>query len=154
MAVIELPPEAGEGPGVCGKLNFWLYGFRKAAAAWEDLYSELLEGCGFKRGKGCGVVFYHSERDLAGVVHGDDFTFCGCQGELDWISKRMKSWFEIKVRAILGPEECDNREVVILGRLVKWTREGIEYKADPKHRAVLLERFGFREGETRALANN
>ena len=99
-------------------------------------------------------MFYHSGRDLAGVVHGDDFTFCGCQGDLDWMSQRMKSWFEIKVRAVLGPEESDDKEVVILGRIVKWTQEGIEYKADPKHRAVLLEKFGFREGETRALANN
>ena len=65
----------------------------------------------------------------------------------------MKSWFEIKVRAVLGPEERDDREVVILGRVVRWTKEGIEYKADPKHRLALLEKFGFKEGETRALAN-
>jgi hypothetical protein len=32
---IQLPSEAGAGPGICGKLNFWLYGFRKAAPAWE-----------------------------------------------------------------------------------------------------------------------
>ena len=73
---------------------------------------------------------------------------------MDWIIGKMKSWFEIKVRAILGPEGRDDKEVVILGRILRWTREGIEYKADPKHRAVLLEKFGFREGETRALANN
>jgi hypothetical protein len=30
-----------------GKLNYWLYGFRPAAAAWEKLYSEELEGAGF-----------------------------------------------------------------------------------------------------------
>jgi hypothetical protein len=28
---IELPDEVGRPKGVCGKLNFWLYGFRKAA---------------------------------------------------------------------------------------------------------------------------
>ena len=47
---IELPPEAGEGAGRCGKLNYWLYGFRPAAQAWEDLYSERLESVGFVRG--------------------------------------------------------------------------------------------------------
>ncbi len=70
----------GAEEGVCGKLVFWLYGFRKAAAAWEDLYSEKFESCGLKRGMGCGVVFYHSGRDLSCVVHGDDFTFCGLDG--------------------------------------------------------------------------
>ena len=34
----ELPEECGAGPEICGKLNFWLNGFRKAAAAWEALY--------------------------------------------------------------------------------------------------------------------
>eukprot|EP00973_Karenia_brevis_P092898 12414579-Karenia_brevis.AAC.1 len=29
----------------------------------------------------------------------------------------MNSWFEIKVRAVLGPEEKDDKEVTILGRL-------------------------------------
>ena len=32
---VELPEECGCPPGVCGKLNNWLYGFRPAAAAWE-----------------------------------------------------------------------------------------------------------------------
>eukprot|EP00973_Karenia_brevis_P026388 3640341-Karenia_brevis.AAC.1 len=35
----------------------------------------------------------------------------------------MESWFEIKVRAILGPEEQDDKEVVILGRIVRWLKE-------------------------------
>ena len=36
---IELPEEANCPPGMCGKLNYWLCGFRPAAAAWEKLYS-------------------------------------------------------------------------------------------------------------------
>ena len=72
---MELPREAGEPEGMCGKLNYWLYGFRPAAAAWENLYSGLLCGVGFERGESCGVVFYHPERDLSLAAHGDDFTF-------------------------------------------------------------------------------
>ena len=74
---IELPSECGAGEGMCGKLNFWLYGFRPAAAAWEKHYSRLFEEVGFERGRSCGVVFYHEGRDLSLAVHGDDFTFCG-----------------------------------------------------------------------------
>eukprot|EP00973_Karenia_brevis_P051186 7109311-Karenia_brevis.AAC.1 len=29
----------------------------------------------------------------------------------------MESWFKIKVRAVLGPEEKDDKEVTIFGRL-------------------------------------
>ena len=74
---IELPEECKCPKGMCGKLVYWLYGFRPAAAAWERLYSGKLVGEGFVRGESCGVVFYHPDRDLSLVVHGDDFTFCG-----------------------------------------------------------------------------
>ena len=56
---------------VCGELTFWLYGFRKAAVAWEELYSGKLMESGFKRGLTCVVVFYHAETDFPLVVHGE-----------------------------------------------------------------------------------
>ena len=136
---IELPEECGAPPGMCGKLNFWLYGFRKAASAWESLYSEKLEEVGFERGEACGVVFYHEGRDLSLAVHGDDFTFCGYEEDLFWIRDLMAKWFEIKVRGILGGGQKDDKEIVILGRVVQWCKDGIRYQADPKHRRLLLE---------------
>ena len=57
----------------------------------------------------------------------------------------MMSWFEIKVRALLGPEEGDDKSIVLLGRQVRWTAESIEYEADPKHRKLIMEHFGFDE---------
>ena len=128
---IELPEECGVGKGMCGKLNFWVYGFRPAAAAWETHYAELFEAVGFERGKSCGVVFYHVGRDLSVAVHGDDFTFCGFEEDLMWIRDLMEGWFEIKVRGIRGPESKDDKEVTILGRTVRWGENGIEYEADP-----------------------
>ena len=58
---IYLPEECGAPPRTCGKLAYWLYGFRPAASAWEKHYSGLLEAEGFRRGTGCGVVLYHPE---------------------------------------------------------------------------------------------
>eukprot|EP00973_Karenia_brevis_P043089 5966099-Karenia_brevis.AAC.1 len=55
----------------------------------------------------------------------------------------MESWFEIKVRAVLGPGPKDDKEVTILGRIVRWKEEGIEYEAHPMHRRIMLEYFGF-----------
>ena len=109
---------------MCGKLEFWLYGFRRAASAWESFYGERFEGVGFTRGLSCGVVLYHKERDISVVVHGDDFTLCGLEEDLWWIKGLMESWFEIKVRGVLGPDPGDQKEVTILGRRVVWGEGG------------------------------
>ena len=47
---IELPAEAGAREGMCGKLDFCLYGFRDVASAWEAFYSEKFVQAGLKRG--------------------------------------------------------------------------------------------------------
>ena len=65
---VELPEECGGSEGMCGKLVHWLYGFRKAASAWEDHYAGLFEKEGFIRGYSCGVVFYHLERDISFLI--------------------------------------------------------------------------------------
>ena len=107
---VDLPPECGCPEGFCGKLNFWLYGMRPAAAAWEKHYAELLEGKGFKRGEACGVAFYHADMDVSIVVHGDDFTLCGLKEDLLTVQGWMASWFDIKVRGMLGPDREDDKE--------------------------------------------
>ena len=61
-AYVELPEESGCPEAMCAKFNYWLYGFRKAVGAWENLHSSLFEGAGFRRGEACGVVFYSMER--------------------------------------------------------------------------------------------
>ena len=92
---IELPAEVGAAKGKWGKFNYWLYGFKPAAQARESLYAEKFEEAGFNRGVGSPVAFWHQERDLACVVHGDDFTFSGYDDNSIWIECLMKEWFEI-----------------------------------------------------------
>ena len=52
--------------------NSGLHGFRKAASAWEEICAEIVEQEGFR---GCLVIFRYEEKDVVGVVHGDDFVF-------------------------------------------------------------------------------
>ena len=150
---IELPAEAGAEEGKCGKLVYWLYGCREAAQAWEEHYSEKMESVGFERGVHSPVVFFHPGKDLSCVVHGDDFTFEGEAEDLKWITQKMKEWFEVKIRGTLGPEDEDDKVVTILGRIVKWEDWGVGYQADPRHRQLIMEYFGF-DDSTRALQNN
>eukprot|EP00973_Karenia_brevis_P067756 9426443-Karenia_brevis.AAC.1 len=50
----ELPEECHCPPGYCGKLKYWMYGMRQAAAAWGKHYAETLSSIGCSRGISCG----------------------------------------------------------------------------------------------------
>ena len=151
---IELPPECHAPSGHCGKLSFWLYGFRKAAVQWEQHYAAQLEEVGFVRGLGCSVLFFHQERDIALAVHGDDFIATGRDADVEWFCEYIRKCFEVKVRAVLGEGDHYDKEVVMLGRTVKWVDgKGVDIVADEKHRRTILEYFGF-DGKTSALTDN
>ena len=150
---IALPVECNAPPGTCGKLNYWLYGFRRAASEWEQHYASLLEAVGFVRGAGCPVLFFHATRDIALAVHGDDFVATGLGDQLSWLSTYLQSCFEVKVRATLGEEQRDEKEVVMLGRLVRWTPEGVEMEADPKHRDLVLRALALDDSSNGLTSN-
>ena len=150
---IVLPDEANHGPGKCGRLNFWLYGFRPAAQAWEDFYSRCFREVGFTRGMGCPVVFRHVGRDIDIAVHGDDFVVAALPKQLHWIREKIESWFETKVRGMLGPDAGDDKQITFLGRIVEWTESGIEFQADPKHRQMVIDLYQFND-RTKAVVTN
>ena len=83
--------------------------------AWVDFYAEVMEEAGFLKGVGCSVIFMHEEKDLLDAVHGDDFVFGGNDEDLKWVAKVLAAKFVIKVRAVLGPEDEDQRDEVLLG---------------------------------------
>ena len=85
------------------------------------------------------------------VVHGDDFTFSAADEDLNWAENNIKKWFEVKIRARLGPDPGDDKEAVLLGRIVRVTEKGFEYEADPRHREVILKEFGFDENTKGAI---
>ena len=73
-AYVDLPPECSK-PGVCGKLQYWLYGMRPASHSWQEEYTRRLVGMGFVAGEVSPCCFYRETDDVSCVVHGDDFTF-------------------------------------------------------------------------------
>ena len=149
---IELPEEVGAAQDKVGKLRRWLYGFRPAAAAWEAHYAHKLEEVGFKRGLATPVSFYHEEKDVNLVVHGDDFTFTGEDASLRWVEDMMSQWYEVKVRARLGPGDQDDKEATLLGRIVRWEAWGISCEANPKYRESVLEALGL-EKDSKSLTS-
>ena len=140
---VELPAEANCREDECGKLIYWLYGCRRAGQAWEDHYSGILVAAGFIRGVASPVVFFHPQRELWCVVHGDDFTFAGYDEDLDFVTEVLKKEYELKVRGRLGPDEKDIKRIDILGRILEYRSWGLSWRADPRHRKMVLEHFGF-----------
>jgi hypothetical protein len=150
---IELPAEAGAKQGLCGKLIHWLYGFRPAAQAWENDYAGKLQNIGFTRGLASPVSFWNEEKDVSCLVHGDDFTFVGKDVDLDAVESCMKEWYEVKVKARLGPGEADAKEVDVLGRTLRCTPAGYEYEADRKHRNMVMCSLGFDDKSKGLMVN-
>ena len=129
---VELPPEC-EKPGVCGLLNFWLYGMRPASHGLQEEYTKQLVAMGFCPGEASPCCFYRKSDDVCCVVHGDDFTFEGPPDALKEVTAALQKVWLVKVRATLGPEEKDDKEVSILNRVIRWTHSSLLYEADPRH---------------------
>ena len=92
-------------------------------------------------------MFHCEKTKVRLVVHGDDFTYLGPERELLRMKEKMAEWYEIKFRGIMGDGVEDIKEIVILGRHLRWLAEedGFVYEADPKHRRILMKDFGLTE---------
>jgi hypothetical protein len=115
---VELPEEDNE-EGMCGKLLKSMYGTRDAVQNWEEAYSTFMTNVGFRRGKASPCMFYHKDRNLRVVLHGDGFTIVGLEKDLNWFQERIKERFEVKVRGRIGKGE-DLKAIRILNRIVSW----------------------------------
>ena len=137
-----LPPELGLDKSVVGFLVRCAYGTRDAGSIWEETYADALVAIGFIRGSASPCCFRNEEHDVSIVVHGDDFTALGESADLDWYEKALAEFFELKLRARVGPEEKDDKEVRILNRVLRLQDIGLLYEADPRHAEILTKSLG------------
>ena len=100
---------------------------------------------GFERGRASPCVFWHKQRNIRAVVHGDDFTVLAKEWGLDWFWKTIQERFDCKKRGRLGPEEGDEKSIRILNRIVTWTEEGIMYEGDQRHVEIASKALRFNE---------
>ncbi len=85
---VELPREDHD-KGMHGKLGKAMYGTRDAVQNWEMEYAETMTEAKFKQGAYSACAFYHEERNIRAVVHGDDLTVLGRNEDLDWLRKAI-----------------------------------------------------------------
>ena len=78
----------------CGELQVSMYGTRQAAQNWQHCMTELMEANGFTPAKSSPCMFWHRARDIACMVHGDDFFSTGRESDLKWLQKKVEEAFE------------------------------------------------------------
>ena len=118
---------------------------RPASHGWQDEYTKQLKLIGFLAGVAYPCCFYGERDNVSCVVHGDGFTFEGPPEALLEISAALRKVWYVKVRAMLGPEPGDDKEISILNRVVRWCDDNLLYEADPRHVEKLLRDAGLEE---------
>lgn len=136
---IELPPEDEKGhKGLLGKLKLSLYGTRDAATNSQETVASHSICLGYPGEKA--HVFVHRERGLLTVVHGDDCVMAGTQVQLDMLEGNLALRYEINTQR-LQPTNGDLVEGMVLARIRRWTRQGWQLEADPRHCELIMEQL-------------
>ena len=128
-----------------------MYGCRDSGAIWENVYSEVLKGLGFKQGVASPCCFHHRDLGISVVVHGDDFTALGTDTSLDYLEAGMKKHFEVKLNGRVGHGDGDSKSMRVLNRILRVCPEGLLYEPDPRHWEMLARAFDFSKETSQSL---
>jgi hypothetical protein len=148
---VELPDEARDQKDYeednVGLLLMSLYGTRDAAANFQAEVNVFMKSCGFRRGRYNVSTYYHQEKNLKTLVHGDDFVTTGERKNTEWFRARLLSRFQIKTK-VVGTGTSDLREATVLNRTIRTTATGWEYEADQRHADILVREMNLEEANS------
>ena len=116
---------------------------------WQKAVKKVMSRLGFEMNPIHPCVYYHPGKDILVVTHVDDFLCSGNRSDLRWLSHELNKEFEIKGEMV-GSRSGEVMETQFLGRTIKLTEEGYEYKSNDKHVKILLEEWDM--GDSRALS--
>ena len=74
----------------CGRLKMSMYGTRDAALNWSKEYGDTLRAAGYVQGKHNPCLFFHKVKQVAIMVHGDDFVAVGSDVQLAGLRKTLE----------------------------------------------------------------
>lgn len=136
--------EEDRGPneeGLCGKLRYSMYGTRDVAQNWLEEYSSQLCSVGFRQGRATAYVFYHPERRMRTMLHGDDYISTGMPKELERMKRQTENKCTVKTQ-LLGPGPGETKQVKIINRIITWDgKQCIIYEVDPRHVEIVVKQL-------------
>ena len=145
---VKLPEEDCQ-PGeehLRGKLNFSMYGTRKAAINWQRHYTGVLEQLGLVAGKANCCTFHHAQKGIYTLVHGDDFLSTWPRSSLLWMKEAIGKQLKLKSE-LIGPDPSDQKELKVLNRIIRCEPTCIELEADPRHAELIIKQLGLEEAK-------
>ena len=101
---------------------------------------DTMQEAGFVRpGVAC-QVFWHAERQIVVVVHGDDFLAAARPQDAAWLDDTLDKKLMIKRGPRVGsPKHGGIDSGHFLKRRIGWTAEGYTWQLDPAHAKTLIE---------------
>eukprot|EP00973_Karenia_brevis_P066489 9242322-Karenia_brevis.AAC.1 len=115
-----------------------MYGTRGAAQNWQNCVNDTLVKHGFVQAKSSPCIFWHPSKNIATMVHGDDFVSTATGNALRWLESAIRKSFEITT-TVIGPEREDKKQVRVLNRTITYANGGIEYEPDPRHAELIVK---------------
>ena len=135
-----IPPRGEEEDGYVWQLRRALYGTRRASFLFQQYVMDTMQEAGFVRpGVAC-QVFWHAERRIFVVVHGDDFLAAARPQDAEWLDETLDKKLMIKRGPRIGsPKHGGVDSGHFLKRKIGWTAEGFTWQHDPVHVKTLIE---------------
>ena len=96
---------------------------------------------GFRKGRGLPSVFWHPEKVIKTLVHGDGYVSAGNDESLKWLDAELSKAYELQSQKI-GVGKGSQTEGKVLNRIVRCTSDGWEVEANPRHAELVVERIG------------
>ena len=120
-----------------GLLQKSLYGTRDAAANFLREVKKFMREQRFVVGAYNVSTFYHRQRGLRVMVHGDDFISTGSRESLSWMKCRLEERFEVKT-TLIGHRKDEAPEGRVLNRVIRACSAGWEYEGDQRHTELVV----------------
>jgi hypothetical protein len=101
---------------------------------------------GFDAGGYNACTYFHRQRNLVSMVHGDHFVTAGEEEDAKWLECKPKERFEIKTH-VIGSKSTMSQEGKVLNRVLRRTPEGWEYEADPRHAELIIKSLNLEDSK-------
>ena len=101
---------------------------------------------GFVRGKYNTSTYFHKQKKIKVLVHGDDFVSSGMRHQALWFKNELEKRFKIKTK-VIGSGEGELREATVLNRTIRVTENGWEYEADQRHADIIVKELNLRDAK-------
>ena len=99
---------------------------------------------GFTRGKSHPCIFWHQEKQIKTLVHGDDYVSSGTVEAMNWLEAEVEKAYEMKTQKLVNADGY-KVEGKVFNRVIRRTGGGWEMKADPRHAELVVEKSGLRD---------